>query len=135
MRFHEDRSASPGFRRHDSTHGDSMSVLPVAAGGDNRRCGVVVHLLALRRRVVRSGTRVDKRRRGDNAVGRTSASELEAERIRPAVIVLGESRRRLAVVVVEEPDSEIPVPRKVEVQIEPIGQPEPIGNRQARIVT
>ena len=60
--------------------------------------------------------------------------KLEAERVRPAVVVRGESLRRLAVVVVEEPEPEIPVSRQVEVQIEPIGQPVPIGNRQAGIV-
>src|SRR5688572_25546377 len=63
-----------------------------------------------------------------------AASELEAERVRPAVVVLGKALGRLAVVVVEEPDPEIPVARQVEVEVEPIRDAVPVVNRQTRVV-
>ena len=57
---------------------------------------------------------------------RRRTSELETEAVRPAVVVAREARRRLAVVVVEEPEPEVPVARQVEVHVQPIRQAVPI---------
>ena len=61
-------------------------------------------------------------------------SELEAEAVRPAVVVLRKSFRRLTVVVVEESDAGVPIARQVEVQVEPVGQTVPARGRQVGIV-
>src|SRR3954465_1225211 len=62
------------------------------------------------------------------------SSELETKCIRPAVVIARQSRGRQAVKVLEEAAPEVPVARKIEVQIELVVDPVPVVDCQARVI-
>src|SRR4029079_14112739 len=61
-------------------------------------------------------------------------SELEAERIRPSIVVVGQAGWRLAVVVLEEAHADVPVAGQVEVEVERVVDSIAVVDGQAGVI-